>query len=205
MIRVDTSVGRDALFDFHRKIEPRIYESDPTHESRIVFSRKLLKDAIKLFPIDRWPLQILELGCGTADISGPEHGVHEVAGVDCNTAAIKIAESRFPLGTWQCSAIEDVQPSLPRDILVLCETLEHLDNPVEIVGRWFPFCEVAIITHPLGESANREIGGAEHVWHSLTDEDLSRWALIGGHSILRKEHFTVGGYRFGALISKRKP
>lgn len=205
MIRADASIGREALLEFHRKIEPRIYDCEPAHEARITLSRKLLTEAIRLFPMERWPLQILELGCGTADISGPEHGVHEVAGVDCSAGAIEKAVERWPLGTWQCSSIEDVKPSLPRDILLPCETLEHLDNPVEIVGRWFPYCEMAIITHPLDESPQREIGGGEHAWHSLNDDDLCRWALIGGHAILRKEHFMMGGHRFGFLVSRRRP
>lgn len=120
--------------------------------------------------------KIIELGCSAGDISGPFAEEHEVIGIDIVPAAAELAKQRYPAMTIRQTVAEAVEPE-PCDLLVLCEFLEHLDNPIALVQRWLPLAEFALIGHPLNDPGGLEQG---HIW-SYELADYRAWFVFGGH------------------------
>lgn len=167
---------------------------------RIDLARMLLEKILLMEP--KRPLRIVELGCGAADISGPysinatykyprgwldTKGI-EVIGVDWVPEAQRVSSQRFPGMTFIWSPVEDVAP-MDCDILVLCEFLEHVADPVKIVADWLPRARYAIIGHPLNEPDPPFEPG--HCW-SYTEEDWHHWFALGDHFVQERFLFPMG-------------
>lgn len=163
---------------------PRVYETDRAHAPRIAKTRGYLELAIG----GRTGLTIVELGCGTLDVSGPSAEQHTVYGFDCNELAIRAAKQRWPsahlcsvlLGPCHC------------DVLVLCEFLEHIPNPDSLVKDWLPLAHSCVISHPLNEDASKGLSAGEHQW-VFDEADFRNWFEIGGHKLLEHESFMLDG------------
>jgi hypothetical protein len=136
------------------------------------------------------PLVIRELGCGAADISGRFSGAHEVHGYDVVPMAEKVVHERFPRVQFQLIEVERVRPQ-ETDILILCEVLEHIHDPVQLVSNWLPFAKGVVIGHPLNEPEPYVEPG--HIWR-YDDQDYLGWFRIGGHRMIESSKFSMGPF-----------
>jgi SAM-dependent methyltransferase len=164
-----------------------------------------LIEKILVKDLTRRPLRVVELGCGSGDVTGPFAGpaIHggkytmprgtidltgiNVVGIDVVPAAVR-AMQRFPEMDILISPVEELQP-FECDLLVMTEFLEHVIDPVTIVHRWLPLAKWAIIGHPLDEpDPPYEYG---HNW-SYTLQDWHGWFELGGHHVWERFLFPMG-------------
>jgi SAM-dependent methyltransferase len=187
----------------HQRDPVRVYENDPVQNDRIKRTQDLLQGIVDMGKdanITR--LAILELGCGTGDISGPFSGEHRVVGIDCALQQIQKARERFPGGDWLLGPAEYYQ-SGTWDVIVLCEFLEHVLEPEKMVRNWLPHGEFAIISHPIDEPQGSELSGGDHCW-SYSEEDFKNWFELGGHKLVSYIVFQMGAYRIALGWSRKK-
>jgi len=128
---------------------------------------------------------IWEPGCSSGDISGHFANHHDVHGIDVVPAAVEATKRRWPgMHVYQGQA-EQFEP-VACDILVLCEFLEHITEPVEFVQRWLPLAKNVVIGHPLNDPGNMEPG---HVW-CYDYADYLHWYELGGHRMVETHLFS---------------
>jgi hypothetical protein len=133
---------------------------------------------------------IVEPGCSTGDIAGYFSGTMTAMGFDVVPAAVEETRRRWPSMTVWRAIAEDVEP-MECDILVLCEFLEHIVDPVGFIQKWMPKAKHVVIGHPLvGMGSDPEYG---HVW-AYEDDDFNRWFPLGGHRMVEAYRFGMGGY-----------
>jgi len=193
--------NRDRAASIQKHLDDgRVIKFDETTQvERIKLARRLVGHALVKLPRNA---SILELGCGAADISGHFSNMgYDVSCVDCLPQAEAVIHSRYPKANFTASALEDVTPR-EVDVLVLCETLEHVAEPLPVVTNWLPLAKYVIIGHPLDESV---IGGEDgHVW-SYTQHDFENWFTLGGHELIEEHHFPMAFYRDMAIgLGKHK-
>ena len=162
----------------HAMIAPRVYEGDWSHGERIDKTRALVAKTNAG--------TIIELGCGTADICGHFADNAAVWGYDCNEKALVLAMERYPSLEVGLGIPE------PRkcDCLILCEYLEHIPNPIEVIQAWLPLAKFSVISHPLDEELDSNLSAGEHQW-SFDMEDFERWFTLGGHKLVEMEVFDM--------------
>jgi hypothetical protein len=210
--RIGNRTGREAI-DYHlkRNDTPNFTEGQPGRVdlAHFLIEKILVKD------LRRRPLKIVELGCGSGDITGPFAGPPlsvpeldapqppgrvydtirgqidtsgiEVIGIDVVPAAVG-AMRRFPEMSVLISPVEELSP-FECDLLVMTEFLEHVVDPEKIVRGWLPLAKWAIIGHPLDEpDPPYEVG---HNW-SYTLQDWHRWFELGGHHVWERFLFPMG-------------
>ncbi len=142
---------------------------------------------------------ILELGCSAGDISGHFSEAHEVIGVDVVPGAVRAARERYPSMIVLEQEIEQYDDA-DTDIVVLCEILEHVADPLALAQTWLPRAEYAVIGHPLvGGGTDPEHG---HVW-AYDDADYLAWFAMGGHELQEAWRFEMAGYQMVIGWSKR--
>jgi hypothetical protein len=134
------------------------------------------------------PGRIVEPGCSSGDISGFFSGEHDVVGFDVVPAAVAATRSRWPRMKVFEAKVEVIAP-MPCDVLVLCEFLEHVTDPLGLARGWLPLAEYAVIGHPLHDPGDWEPG---HLW-SYTVDDFKAWFTMGGHELLDYQLFQMGG------------
>lgn len=149
---------------------------------RVEKARLFVKSALATLP--EMPT-IVEPGCSAGDISGPFAGRAQVIGIDVVPAAVKLARERYP-GMMVIEGIADDMVPMECDVLVLCEFLEHITDPVAFVEDWLPRAKYVVIGHPLNDPGGTEPG---HVW-SYTYEDYLNWFRIGGHDMIETHLFS---------------
>jgi hypothetical protein len=190
--------------DYHlrRNDTPNFSEGQP---GRIDIARflvdKIIKKDIGATLTDR-PLKFVELGCGSGDITGPYSqpiwvgdrkilsGDVEVYGYDVVPQAAVSVGARFPNMHIEIGPVEEVEP-FECDLLVMCEFLEHVNDPWSIVNAWMPKAHFAIIGHPLDEpSPPYETG---HIW-SYNLGDWQAWFEATGHHVWERFLFPMGYY-----------
>lgn len=182
--------------EHHRKNPVRVYSEDPIQKSRIVRSREMVQHAI-------WdlsgPVAIIEPGCGTSDVCGPLYVRGEVVvyGFDCNEACVREAKRRYPDCHYDCRTLDDFDDTKPwacPEIVVLCELLEHVTEPVRVAKSFLERSSASVISHPLDEKEGSSLSGGDHSW-SLSMDDHRNFFKAGGHKIVESETFEQGGYR----------
>lgn len=183
---------REEQIDYHLR-DGRAPEFDKGQPGRIELARFLI-DKILHKDLTARPLTFIELGCGAGDITGPytlppPFGIH-VIGYDVTPAAQETCARRWPDMEFHLQPVEEAEPQ-DCDVLVLCEVLEHLDDPVSLVRAWLPKARWAIIGHPLNEPNPPFESG--HLW-SYTREDWYDWFRIGGHHPWERFEFPMGVY-----------
>lgn len=172
----------------HQKVEPRVYAGDSVQGERIERSRKLVAKCMKL----PRRYSIIELGCGTLDISGPFSERHNVLGLECNFEAMKLAKQRWPKA--EVYSTDATAPAPTRcEILVLCEFLEHVPDPFALAKAWLPLADHVVISHPLNGDLAGDLSGKEHQW-SFDETDFVNWFNVGGHELIEHEVFKMEGY-----------
>jgi 2-polyprenyl-3-methyl-5-hydroxy-6-metoxy-1,4-benzoquinol methylase len=186
-------------YTYHQTVGPRIYIEDGIQRERILMAREMIKDVLP----DTG--RLIELGCGTADISGPFAQMvdkYEVYGFDCNEQSVAKAKERFPAGHWTKANIADMFV-LPTDVLVLCEVLEHLADPKKLVEEWLPKASAVVISHPIDGDLEGDNSGGEHQW-SYSLDDFVNWFPLGGHSLEHMVSFKMGCYQVAIGYGRRK-
>jgi len=183
MIKTSDTASLDRV-GLHEHREARIYSRQQWF--RVRKSRPYIKKAIRL--CGNRPI-IFEFGCAALSLSGKYSSIADVYGVDCNRGYIPIVESRYPDCKLIIDAVETFTPEKV-DILVLCEILEHLVDPMGLLKRLLPLARYAIISHPIDEAItpNRSIN--QHYW-SFSEEDLDRWFYENNYRILIREGFST--------------
>jgi len=150
---------------------------------RVEKAKLFVKSALSTMDLD--PVVIVEPGCSAGDISGPFTDRAEVIGIDVTPAAVKLSRERYPAMTVIEAEAEDLEP-IDCDILVLCEFLEHITDPVAFAEKWMPKATFVVIGHPLNDPGGIERG---HVW-GYTYEDYLDWFRIGGHDMIETHLFS---------------
>ena len=164
-------------------------EFDKGQPGRIDLARFLVDKILKK-DLTRRPLKFIELGCGAGDITGPYANEVEVHGYDVVPVARETYARRWPNATFHLGQVEEAEPQ-ECDLLVMCEFLEHVDDPISIVQKWLPLAKWAIIGHPLYEpNPPYETG---HIW-SYTREDWYAWFEMAGHHVWERLEFPMGYY-----------
>lgn len=128
---------------------------------------------------------IIEPGCSAGDISGPFAERNKVIGIDVTPAAAQLSRERYPAMEVREGKIEDVAPE-PCEILVLCEFLEHIPDPLGLVREWLPLAKYAVIGHPINDPGGIEPG---HLW-SYQMSDYFNWLTLGGHTEIETREFS---------------
>lgn len=215
MRRIGQRTEREAL-DYHlrRNDTPNFTVGQP---GRIDLAHFLI-EKILVKDLKRRPLRVVELGCGSGDVTGPFAGpelgseglrsfatmvvrghVYDMPRGRIDTAGIEVvgidvvpaatqARDRFPEMTILISPVEELQP-MECDLLVMTEFLEHVIDPEKIVRDWLPLAKWTIIGHPLDEpDPPYEVG---HNW-SYTLQDWHRWFELGGHHVWERFLFPMG-------------
>jgi hypothetical protein len=144
---------------------------------------------------------IVEPGCSTGDISGyySQWG-HKVVGIDVTPGAAAMARQKWPRMEVVESAVEDIEP-MDCDILVMCEFLEHIVDPVAFVKAWMPKARFSVIGHPLvGVGHDPEPG---HLW-AYEPGDFEAWFAMGGHVMREAWTFEMAGYQMAIGYGERR-
>ena len=161
-----------------------IFESGQNY--RVNLTRSFIADIIVGEPGRR--LSIVEPGCSAGDISGYFAKDHDVWMNDVVPGAVKAARRRWPDATIELGIAEDFEPR-PCDIIVLCEFLEHIVDPLAFAQAWLPLARYAVISHPLvGDGYDPEVG---HYW-AYNIDDFHRWFTIGGLTLEHEQEFRMG-------------
>lgn len=154
---------------------------EDTQHDRVRRARELVA---KILPQCPPRAKIVEPGCSAGDISGWFSEDHDVEACDVVPAAVAATRERYPLVKVEQCLAEDWAPR-ECDILILCEFLEHIDDPVAFVQAWLPLAKFVIIGHPLVEDGWDPEEG--HIW-AYWEQDFVDWFTMGGH--LLRELFT---------------
>jgi 2-polyprenyl-3-methyl-5-hydroxy-6-metoxy-1,4-benzoquinol methylase len=165
------------------------------HRPRIFKTREFIENLLR--DMGGEMKTIVELGCSIGEITGPFSFNSWVYGYDVNEKALSLARSDYPAGTWKRKPLEDVEP-FECDILVICEVLEHLADPMSLVKAWMPKAKYSIISHPIDETDEQAVrlSGGTHEW-SLTVEDMHGWFYAGGHKCIDFDSFTLDHTELG--------
>jgi hypothetical protein len=159
---------------------------EDTQRDRVHKARDIISTIMARSPGKR--MEIIEPGCSAGDISGPFSIDHTVLGFDVVPAAVAATRARYPaMMVMECVAEDQVPTSC--DILVLCEFLEHIDDPVAFVKAWTPLARYVVISHPLvRDGVDPEEG---HIW-AYYPEDFEAWFPLGGHKMVEAWTFQMG-------------
>jgi SAM-dependent methyltransferase len=182
----------------HHAADPvRVYTEDSLQCERIRRSVEMAQTAIGSLRTELCPsfCYVEEIGCGTGDISGQLAWACGVFGYDCNDKSIEVAKRRFPLGKWAYCDINSLCPPREKlkDLLILCEVLEHIPDPESLVKLWLPHFRTVVISHPIDGDLKGDLSGGDHCW-SYTIDDFYNWFKIGGHEVQSSLMFPLGGY-----------
>jgi Methyltransferase domain len=188
----------EEAYEHHKYTPVRDYTQDQ-HAPRIARSREVCLEALNGRPMSR----VIELGCGTADISGflSEQG-HFSTGYESSFQAFMKALDRWPrLIAVNC----DIQRQPPRscDLLILCEILEHVEDPEKLCASWMPFAEQCVMSSPEEGDLDGDHSAGDHQW-SFTRQDFERFVAAGGHEVVKSENLRIGSYNFMIFRTRRK-
>jgi len=164
--------------------EVSIFEE--TQNYRIRLTRTVIQDIIDQYPGER--LRIVEPACSAGDLAGYFSSEHEAIGCDIVPAAVEATRSRYPKMTVEQGKAEAWEPRMA-DILIMCEFLEHIADPIGFVSKWAPLARHMVISHPLvRDGFDPEVG---HFW-AYYDEDFRNWFPLGGHRLVHWTGFKMG-------------
>jgi hypothetical protein len=188
MRRLNKLMGPDEIREYNlRDGGTAVSIFEETQSDRVHKARELIANIVAADPGRKL---IVEPGCSSGDISGYFSADHDVMGFDIVPAAVDATRQRWPLmHVWEGEA--ELQLPLECDILVLCEFLEHIVDPIGFAQKWFPKAKHVVIGHPL-------VGGGEdpehgHVW-AYESQDFDDWFTIGGYQMIEAYQFQMGSY-----------
>ena len=194
------------VFKRNQASPARVYAVDPIQQVRIQHARDAVKKILLKFKSEYVSTAhsmktIVELGCNTADISGAYSMGHVCHAWEISPQCVEYVARNFP---WVKLHIEDIETAtpMPCDLLILCEILEHLTDPNELVKKWLPQARYAVISSPLNGDLEVDLSAGEHVF-SFTDEDFQNFVRICGHEVIEQKAFAMGQYCIKLLVTKR--
>lgn len=162
-----------------------------TQGPRVLKARELVDGCLRIVNPEDNPLAtIVELGCSAGDIVGHFADRYNCYGYDVTPGAVRAARERYPALTVIETAVESVAPQAC-EVLVLCEFLEHIVDPVGLVQAWMPLAKSVVIGHPVNNFNDPEYG---HLWE-YEPKDFDAWFLMGGHVMDEAYSFEMG-YQF---------
>jgi hypothetical protein len=153
---------------------------------RVMKAREIIRTILGELGKER--ARIVEPACSAGDISGFFSTDHDVFACDVVPYAVQLSRERYPDMDVRHSAAEDLTPE-PCDILVMCEFLEHIVDPIGFVEAWMPLAQYAVIGHPLVRDGWDPEEG--HLW-AYYPEDFDAWFTRGGHTMRQAWTFPMG-------------
>ncbi|MHC4277294.1 MAG: class I SAM-dependent methyltransferase [Planctomycetota bacterium] len=166
----------------------------------------------KVFLSERHRLgeSLLDLGCGNGLFPhlAKKRGYHAV-GIDYNSAAINEGKKRFGLGDDEllCTSLEAyVKTNKTFDVVTLFETLEHLDNPNEVMENVKKLLKpngLLILTVPNRNRFLDTIGEWDYPPMHLTQwspKALERFVESNGFEVLAHKIKLVNGWEVAYFI-----
>lgn len=185
----------------------RVYSCDTVQQIRIRNARAAVHNVLKRFKTEYTSTAheyktIVELGANSCDISGHVSMGHHCHAWEVSPQCVEYIARNFPWVKIHAEDIETATP-MPCDLLILCEILEHLTDPNELVKKWLPNARYAVISSPLNGDLQGDLSGGEHVF-SFTEEDFQNFVKVGGHEVLQQQSFQMSQYVIKMLITKRK-
>jgi len=98
--------------------------------------------------------------------------------------------------------IEDTLPDLdPVDLLIMSETLEHLDDPDAVLRVARQKCGVMVLSTPTNEWDRHKDENAEHYW-SWGLDDLAGMLLEAGFTDLTLRYLPLGYYDYQLWVAR---
>lgn len=185
----------------------RVYANDQIQQHRIKNARDAVQSVLRMFKAEYTSTAhrlktVVELGANSCDISGHISMGHHVHVWEVSPKCVEHIARNFPWVNIHSEDIETAAP-MPCDLLILCEILEHLTDPNELVKKWLPNAQYALISSPLRGDLEVDLSGGEHVW-SFEEEDFQNFARIGGHEPVSQMAFAMGQYVIKMMVTKRK-
>lgn len=184
----------------------RVYSMDQIQHVRIGHARQAVRKLLLHMRDNSYTAHtmktVVELGCNTCDISGPISMGHKVDVWEVSPKCTEYIARTYPWVTIHCEDIETATP-IPADLLILCEILEHLTDPNELVKKWLPNARYALISSPLNGDLTGDLSGGEHVF-SFSEADFQNFIAIGGHQVIEQFAFQMGQYTIKMMATKRK-
>lgn len=189
----------------HAKMAARVYMLDPVQRMRIRKAQDWFLRVWNQVEGDKicHVTNVTELCCGTGEITGMfSNGFLEVRGVDISPLATRMGEILHPSMHFTKADVETLTP-WSGNILVLCESLEHLKDPEKLIRQWLPQFDAVIIGHPLNEPEDSDLSNGEHQF-SFDRQDFENWFPMGGHSFVQCEEFDMEHLRMVIGYGVRK-
>ena len=155
---------------------------------------KALADNGKMYKVLKSSQKVLEVGCGTGDLSAWIAGEFgsDVTGIDISTRAIAIAKNEFHNCRFETKSYEAITDKY--DLIVSSNTLEHFKNIHGVLRAWFDIAPLVMLIIPykqvLGMIADQAEGGLKHV--SAFDDD----SFIG-YKVIDRFTFKTDGWQIG--------
>lgn len=132
---------------------------------------------------------ILDLGCGFGFVAEFVDGPY--LGIDFSPIAIQMAReiNKNPLARFLQEDFRSFESPVHFDTVVLLETLEHLDDPVQIIEFAHKVALQRIVI-----SVPRDMPGRGHVWPTWTNKDVLQ--LLGpGTKSWRHRGWRIGVWK----------
>ncbi len=185
----------------------RVYSNDRIQHIRILHARNAVKKILLAFKSEyvstaHTMRTVVELGANSCDISGSISMGHHVHVWEIAPACVAYIKKTYPWVNLHTEDLEHAEP-MKADLLILCEILEHLTDPNELVKKWLPLANYALISSPLRGDLEVDLSGGEHVW-SFDEADFKNFVEIGGHQIVDQTSFAMGQYVIKMMATKRK-
>lgn len=184
----------------------RVYSMDQIQHVRIAHARQAVKKLLLLMRNNTYTAHemktVVELGANSCDISGQISMGHRVHAWEVSPKCTEYIARNYP---WVQLHIEDVETATPiqADLLILCEILEHLTEPNELVKNWLPKARYALISSPLNGDLAGDLSGGEHVF-SFSEDDFQNFVKLGGHEVIEQFAFQMSQYTIKMLATKKK-
>ena len=120
-----------------KKFYDNVYsKGEKKHYTHFVVNKKPSSEALEVSRITSWKNKsVLDVGCGTGNFCSmiSKKGTKRVVGIDYASEAIKIAKKEHKSKNLEFRNIQISQIDEKFDVIVSIGTLEHMDNPYEIL------------------------------------------------------------------------
>ena len=117
---------------------------------------------------------ILEIGCGTG--IGAEYLKNKF---DCIYTASDFSMTAINKASEKADYISllDIRTDEPvgqYDVIIIAETLEHLENPFDVIDKCKKHCKYLVLSLPLDEPEDCD---PEHIWYNIKPIDFADYNI----------------------------
>ena len=140
------------------------YASVDIEEDRLIIYKELseILDCIKFDTI-------LEIGCGTG--IGAEYLKSKF---DCIYTASDFSMTAIDKAADKADHVQllDIRTNKTQDqydVIIIAETLEHLEDPFEVIDKCKKYCKYLVLSLPLDEPEDCD---PEHIWYNIKPTDF---------------------------------